>query len=86
MTIPTTTIRLPPELREKVRQHASAGNTTNTEVIIQALQAFFAHEDASARADRIQRELARLAEIDRADPELEGFYGEPEASPFANES
>jgi predicted transcriptional regulator len=82
MSIPTTTIRLPPELREQVRQCARSGNTTNTEVIVQALRAFFDQENASARRDRIQQELVRLAEIDRADPELEGFYEQPEPDPF----
>lgn len=86
MSFPTTTIRLPPDLRERVTQYARAGNKTNTEVIIQALRAFFEQENATARRDRIQKELARLAEIDKSDPELEGFYEEPETDPFRGHS
>jgi predicted transcriptional regulator len=86
MSTPTTTIRLPPELREQVRQYAESANTTNTEVIAQALRAFFEQEHASDRGDRIQRELARLAEIDRADPDLAGFHDDPEHDPFGGES
>jgi predicted transcriptional regulator len=86
MTTPTTTIRLPSDLRERVRQYARSENKTNTEVIIQALTAFFDQENAAGRQDHIQEELARLAEIDRTDPELEDFYQAPEADPFGGHS
>ncbi len=86
MTTPTTTIRLPHELRQRLQQYAQAGNKTNTEVIIQALQAFLEKENASTRQALIQKELERLAEIDKADPELEGFYHEPETDPFGERS
>lgn len=82
MATPTTTIRLPADLREQIHQYAKTENTTNTEVITQALQAFFANEQSSSRKARIQKELMRLAEIDRADPELEGFFDEPESNYF----
>jgi len=86
MTTPTTTIRLPHDLRQRLQQHARAGNKTNTEVIVQALEAFFDEEDSATRRARIQQELARLAEIDRTDPDLAGFHDEPEEHPFAQES
>ncbi len=85
MTTPTTTIRLPHDLRQRLQEYAKAGNKTNTEVIIQALRTFLDQDDLSTRQYRIQKELARLAEIDRADAEFEGFYGEPEADPFGKE-
>jgi predicted transcriptional regulator len=85
MTTPTTTIRLPPDLRQRLQQYARAGNKTNTEVIVQALRVFFEQEDLDSRRSRIQRELERLAEIDRTDPELAGFHDEPEADPFGRE-
>jgi Arc/MetJ-type ribon-helix-helix transcriptional regulator len=86
MSTPTTTIRLPTELREQIRQYARSGNKSNTEVIIEALRAFFEQQSASARDDQVERELARLAEIDKADPDLDGFYEEPETDPFGGKS
>jgi predicted transcriptional regulator len=85
MTTPTTTIRLPHDLRQRVQQYARAGNKTNTEVIVEALRIFFEREDSVTRRARIARELARLADIDRADPELAGFHDEPEPDPFGRE-
>jgi len=86
MTTPTTTIRLPHELRQRLQQYAKAGNKTNTEVIVQALQTFLEQESAANRQALITKELERLSEIDKADPELAGFYDEPEVDPFGGRS
>lgn len=85
MTTPTTTIRLPHELRQRLQQYALAENKTNTEVIVQALRVFFEHEDSVNRSARIARELARLAEIDRADLDLDWLHDEPKADPVGRE-
>lgn len=85
MTTPTTTIRLPHDLRQRLQQYAQAGNKTNTEVIVQALRTFFEREDSATQRARIAQELARLAEIDRTDSELAGFHDEPEADPVGQE-
>ncbi len=86
MTTPTTTVRIPPDLRQQLQRYAKARNQTNTGVIIQALRTFFEQKDAAARQYQVRQELARLAEIDRADPELDGFFREPETDPFGEES
>ncbi len=86
MTIPTTTVRIPPDLKRRLHRYATAGNQTNTEVIIQAIRTFLEQQEATTGHIRVRRELARLAEIDRADPELADFYGEPEIDPFGEES
>jgi predicted transcriptional regulator len=86
MPTPTTTVRLPPHLRQRLQRYAKARNQTNTGVIIQALRAFFEQKEAAEHKYQVRQELARLAEIDRADPELEGFFGEPETDPFGEES
>jgi len=78
MTTPTTTIRLPGELRERLRQYAKAENLTNTDVIIRALQTFLEQESSASREQRVRKELARLDDIDRSDPELEAYYRWPE--------
>ena len=85
MTTPTTTIRLPHELRQRLQQYAKTGNKSNTEVIIQALRRFLDQEDSNAHPSQIRKELTRLAEIDKTDPELDGFYDEPEIDPFGTE-
>jgi len=85
MTTPTISIRLPQDLRQRLRQYAAADNKTRTEVVTQALRDFFERESTSSRQYRIQQELARLAEIDKTDPELNDSYNEPEADPFAKE-
>ena len=70
MATPTTTIRLPTELREQVERYA------------EALREYFERQTGEARRDAIQRELDRLADVDGADPEFSDFYGELEDDPF----
>ena len=82
MATPTTTIRLPTELREQVERYAEARHETNTEVIVRALREYFERQTGETRRDAIQRELDRLADIDGADPEFSDFYGELEDDPF----
>ncbi len=82
MVTPTTTIRLPTELREKVESYAKARHETKTEVIVRALREYFERQTGETRRDAIQRELERLADIDGADPEFSDFYGGPEEDPF----
>ncbi len=82
MPTPTTTIRLPPELRRQLNRYAKANNKTNTDVVITALQEFLLRHNYGARSKAINHELERLADIDRADPEFKEFYGEPEEDPF----
>ena len=82
MATPTTTIRLPTELREQVESYAKARHETNTEVIVRALREYFERQMGETQRDAIRRELRRLADIDGADPEFSDFYGGPEEDPF----
>ncbi|MEA3410042.1 MAG: hypothetical protein U9R74_00695 [Pseudomonadota bacterium] len=85
MATPTTTIRLPAELRKRLERYARHHDETNTEVVVQALDNFLSRQDSSDRRDEISRELERLSRIDRDDPEYQEFYGPPEKDPFTQD-
>ncbi len=84
MTEPTTTIRLPKRLRVDIAGYAKAAHKSQSAVIIEALQEYLTRRNRQHHIQTINKELQRLDEIERQDPDLCEFYTR-EQNPWTSE-
>jgi Arc/MetJ-type ribon-helix-helix transcriptional regulator len=74
MPEPAVTVCLPARLREKLTAHAKSTHTSESAVIIAALQEYLASRNRQRHIQMINDELQRLDKIERNDPDLREFY------------
>jgi Arc/MetJ-type ribon-helix-helix transcriptional regulator len=70
----SVTVRLPARLREKLTAHAKSAHTSQSAVIVAALQEYLASRNRQRHIQMINDELRRLDKIERNDPDLREFY------------
>jgi Arc/MetJ-type ribon-helix-helix transcriptional regulator len=74
MSEPAVTVRLPVRLREKLKAHATSAQTSQSAVIVEALQEYLVSHNHHQHIQAMNEELRRLDEIERNDPDLRAFY------------
>ncbi|MDN5872669.1 MAG: ribbon-helix-helix domain-containing protein [Nitrococcus sp.] len=76
MSDPTITVRLSPEKRQRLTEYAAQARKSRSAVLVEALDEYLARRDRAQHTDAMNRELKRLAKLEREDPDLAEFYGE----------
>lgn len=82
MAEPTTTVRLPAKLRARLGRHAKSAGKSQSTIIIEALNEYLEHRNRAQHQKEINREMQRLATLERQSSDLREFYDEIDEDPW----
>jgi len=85
LTLPTTTIGLPAELREQLTAHAKAGGKSQSAVIVQAIEEYLKERHHGGSQSEIDAEMRRLTSLDRQEPD-HADYLEGDVDPWSSDN
>lgn len=80
----STTIRLPPELRARLVEHAESAGKSQSAVIVHALEDYLERSQYGASQAGIDAEMRRLNELDRQEPDYPDYL-EGDENPWDDE-